>query len=115
MKSWKETVRLELQNAERSQSAGNPGRARVCARRAVGVAIAELLHEEGSVAGADAMRALEGFLNRSSLPDEVAAAGLRLQARVRPDFTSASLDPVADAKTVIDYISRKLGDPTVTE
>ncbi len=61
------------------------------------------------------MKALENFLNRSSLPEEVVAAGLRLQARVRPDLTSASLNPVADARTVVDYIARKLGDPPAIE
>ena len=44
---WKKAYRRELEQAEKARSIGNEGMARVCARRAAGIAIGEYFAREG--------------------------------------------------------------------
>ncbi len=46
-KSWKARVNNELRQAEAARANGNEGKARVCARRAAGLAIEEYLRRQG--------------------------------------------------------------------
>ena len=43
IQGWEEIFSTELQQAEDARQSGNEGRARVCARRAAGIAVAEFL------------------------------------------------------------------------
>ena len=45
--SWVIEYKNELARAETARNQGNEGRARVCARRAVGIVIGEYLHRNG--------------------------------------------------------------------
>jgi hypothetical protein len=45
--SWETEFNSELRQAETARAAGNEGKARVCARRAAGLAIQEYLHRQG--------------------------------------------------------------------
>jgi len=100
----------ELRRGREAENQGNHGRARVCARRAVGAVLAEY-HRSNKEAtqSTDAVSLLKNFLVDSSLPDEVAEAGKRLVERVRPDFSSASLKPLEDAESIIKYVKQRFG------
>jgi HEPN domain-containing protein len=45
--SFKDEIAAELERAEQARSRGNEGQARVCARRAAGIAIREYLNRKG--------------------------------------------------------------------
>ncbi len=45
--NWKSLIKAELNQAEAARVSGNHGKARVCARRAAGIAIGEFLRRGG--------------------------------------------------------------------
>ena len=47
MTEWREKIQKEFEAAERVRAKGNEGQARVCARRAAGIAIREYLNRQG--------------------------------------------------------------------
>ena len=47
MKNWKEKIQVEFERAEQARANGNEGQARVCARRAAGIAIREYYTHKG--------------------------------------------------------------------
>jgi len=49
MTDWKAKLELEFERAEAARSKGNEGQARVCARRAAGIAIREYYARRGQV------------------------------------------------------------------
>ncbi|HSG44012.1 MAG TPA: hypothetical protein VLA72_12725 [Anaerolineales bacterium] len=48
MTDWQEELKLEFQRAEEAHAKDNEGQARVCARRAAGIAIREYLTRKGT-------------------------------------------------------------------
>jgi len=88
-------LRKEFSTGRQALSVGNDGMARVCARRAAGVAITFWLRESGRTGwGVDAMSQLRHLLNEPSFPSEVQTAATRLAAKVTPQSTSSSSDPL---------------------
>lgn len=47
MADWKSEVQAELEKAAQARARGNEGQARVCARRAAGIAVREYLRRRG--------------------------------------------------------------------
>ena len=107
--SWSDEIALELSRAEQAIAAGNAGRARTAARRAVGIAATEYqrIHPDKQY-GKDFMRQVRGIAEDDSLPREVREAAARLQSRISQDFTSNSRDPLADATVIITFIEQSL-------
>lgn len=106
-----EKIEKELHTAEETRKQGIEGRARVCARRGAGFAVAWLLTSRGQqVRDTDSLNLLKSLQNDSTIPDEVRAASMRLTARITPHFTYAfSTDPLEDARIIVDYVKRLLG------
>jgi hypothetical protein len=102
--NWEESVERELKAGLIAEEQGNTGRARVCARRAVGSALTEWHRRKGTVAGNDVVKLLEQFLQEERVPEDVFKAGNRLRSRVRPDFSSPSEHPLDDARRIIDHL-----------
>jgi hypothetical protein len=99
----RERIALELSRAEEARLAGNEGMARVCSRRAAGMALGARRVVRGG-RDEDALALLRGVASEEGVPQEVRKAAERLTARVRPDFTPAhSHDPIEDARTIIRY------------
>jgi len=44
------------------------------------------------------------------IPPDVASAAARLEARLGPDFTSPSVDPIGDAMIIVEFVRIKLRD-----
>jgi len=99
-------IEKELNTAAHARSVGNEGMVRVCARRAAGNALRFWLHSNPRHDwGRDAIRQLQGLSKEESVPVEVRAAAGRLTARVTPQFESPhSQDPLADCKTIVDFL-----------
>ncbi len=112
---YREQIERELAGAEEALLTGNGGRARVCARRAVGEAIAWYLtkypHPSWPV---DAMRQLQALKDERAFPQDVRDAAARLTAKVTAQFAYASgSDALTDARRIIDYIASMMEKPNV--
>jgi hypothetical protein len=107
--NWKDEISLELSRAKEAERTGNQGRVRTSARRASGIAIAELgkRYTEKQY-GRDFMTQLRSFALDAEIPEHVRNAAERLQARVSPDFESPSKHPTEDAGIIVQYIFEKL-------
>ena len=106
--NWVDELEVELQRGKQAEAAGNAGRVRTCARRAVGVVVTEFQSETTNKYGNDAVRQLEGIASDDLLPGEVREAAERLHARILKNFTSRSEHPLDDALVIIDYFRKKL-------
>lgn len=99
-----EEIEKELNLGEKAEQGGNSGRARVCARRAAGIVLEHYYTRMGKNPGKDAMKLLAQFSEQEGLPKDVHQAALRLQARLRADFKSASEHPLNDARLIINFV-----------
>ena len=107
---YKEQIAKELALAEASRKQENEGRARVCARRAVGIAIvwfySSMNIEVKEIQSVDLLRRIQGD---DSFPWDVQQAASRLSARITSDFQYASpTDPLADARLIIECIMKAI-------
>ena len=99
----------ELRAGRAAAAGGNPGRARVCARRAVGIflqAIAATIPEE---VGSNAMANLRWLQSTTSIPMAERDAAIRLAVGARAEAAggTVSADPLADAALIINYFLRR--------
>ena len=96
----------ELDNARTFRKQGNEGKARVCARRAVGFAIHRHLVDSGKPStNANAMHAMDALLLTPNLPTEIATAIGALLQRVTPaGELQGGPDLIASAEQVIVYL-----------
>lgn len=85
---WQLQIAREFDRAEKARQAGNEGQARVCARRAAGIAIREYLGRRGLPARNPSAYELLGLL--TDLPDappDAKQAAVMLTLRVTESFT----------------------------
>ena len=101
-------IREELLLAKQSRLEGNEGRARVCARRAAGVAVKLFLDREGLLNGSEnALQALERLHGQSDLPPRVESAANRLIQRVDQNYSlPLEIDLIKEAKIILEYIDQ---------
>lgn len=105
----------EMSEARAVQAEGNIGRARTCARRAVGMALRETLG-----IGPGARNYATTFINGlyrmaedAALPKEVRDAAARLVDRSKPDRTSAAVTPVQDAEIILRFFGFKYAEASI--
>ncbi len=95
----------EMATARKAEAAGNAGMARVCARRAAGIAIAFWLQSNARETwGTDALSRLKSIQTEVSMPESVRNAALRLTTRLASDFTSPATHPIEDGIIIINYL-----------
>ncbi len=83
---WSEIVQ-ELERARRARESGNEGQARVCARRAAGLAIrAYYAHRGSPLSTSSAYDLLRLLAKDEQVTAETRARALRLTLRVTPEF-----------------------------
>ncbi len=99
-------ITLELAAAAAAWNAGNEGKARVCARRAVALADeAWLVQQAQPVWSGDAMAHLRRIQQEASFPSAVRQAAERLTTAVtRRQTAPFTTDPVGDAEIIIDCL-----------
>ncbi len=97
------TIEAELLNAEHARLDGKEGRARVCARRAAGIAARAFLARHAlQLRDRSAYTALQALAEFSGLAPDLRDAALHLVARVSEEFTlPVDVDLIADARKLI--------------
>ncbi len=98
----KAEIQAEFEKAEQARARGNEGQARVCARRAAGIAAREYLSRGGmrprTSSAYDVLRLLA---DDPSVPTNVKEAALRLTLRVDEEFRlPPGIDLLAEARMV---------------
>lgn len=98
-------VEAELTHAREAQAAGQPGKARVCARRAAGWAIRVWYHQgAGSGWGGDAMQQLWRLRDDAGVPEPIRQAAERLATKVDENHELPfEADPVEDAQRIVAF------------
>ncbi len=99
----RQSIEKELQDAERARRNQNEGMARVCARRAAGIAAQEFLKHQGvQLRKGNAYNALKLLVTYPGLPAELHTAAEHLTMTVSREFTlPEGIDLVADARNLI--------------
>jgi hypothetical protein len=100
MRSWADEIRQELDSAQRARAEGNEGRARVCARRAGGVAAREYLGQRGEdVTGRSAYQLLQRLAAAEDAPELARRCASLLTLRVDEGFSlPAEVDLLREAR-----------------
>ncbi len=108
-----ERVRHELALAEQYRSEGNPGKSRVCARRAAGWAIRPLFQrEEGAKPPSNVVALLRWFSESSLETQELRLAARRLTVAVTTEHALPHLqDPLEDARRIVEAMSTAATTP----
>jgi HEPN domain-containing protein len=87
MAIWKEKLEMEFERAEDARARGNEGQARVCARRAAGIAIRAYYARRGqSVRTPSAYDLLQLVADEPDLSSELKRAAAYLTLRVTEEF-----------------------------
>lgn len=96
----------ELQKAERARARGNEGQARVCARRAAGIAIRDYLTRKGiRPPSPSAMDLLELLKDDPHLSPDLKRIAEHLTLRVNEEFKlPIRADLIAEARTLCDAL-----------
>lgn len=100
MNNWQSEIQTEFEKAMQAQQRGNEGRARVCARRAAGIAIREYLTRRTiRPPSASAYDLLNLIKDDPLLPPSLKLIADHLTVRVTEEFKlPVNVDLVAEAK-----------------
>ena len=99
-------LRKEFEKAQQARINKNEGQARVCARRAAGIAIREYLTRKGTqVPSMSAYDLLNLLKENASLPPEMQLIVDHLTVRVTEDFElPVDADLIAEARILCDWL-----------
>jgi HEPN domain-containing protein len=106
MADWQEKLNLEFQRAEEARTKNNEGQARVCARRAAGIAIREYLTRKGTPPRtASAYDLLNLIKDDPLLSPDLKLIADHLTLRVTEEFKlPVNADLIAEAQTLCDEL-----------
>ncbi len=104
MKNWQSEIQAEFEKAAQARERGNEGQARVCARRAAGVAIREYLSRGGiRPPSASAYDLLNLIKEDTLLPPDLKLLADHLTVRVTEEFKlPIDVDLVEEARQFCD-------------
>lgn len=106
MTEWRDQLQKEFERADQARAKGNEGQARVCARRAAGIAIREYLTRQGIRPSSSSAVDLLNLLKEDPLlsPDLKLIVD-HLTLRVTEEFKlPVNADLVAEAKSLCDEL-----------
>jgi hypothetical protein len=100
--AWEEELQIEFERAKTARVAGKEGQARVCARRAAGIAIREYIARRGnSVSSMSAYDLLHLFSGLPEIEPDLKLIADHLTLRVTEEFKlPVQVDLVAEAYTL---------------
>lgn len=106
MDNWRAELTREFESAARARAKNNEGQARVCARRAAGIAIRESLIRRGlrprSISAYDLLNDLKGD---PLLPQEIGPILDHLTVRVTEEFKlPVEADLIAEARSLCKWL-----------
>ena len=104
MTDWKEQLQIEFERAEAARARGNEGQARVCARRAAGIAIREYYTRRGKhVRTPSAYDLLNLLTEEPHLSTDLKQAARYLTLRVTEEFKlPVDVDLIGEARKLCD-------------
>jgi HEPN domain-containing protein len=104
MNNWEAEIQAEFKKATQARERGNEGQARVCARRAAGIAIREYLSQRGiRPPSSSAYDLLNLIKDDPLLPLHLQSIADHLTVRVTEEFKlPVNVDLVAEAKEFCD-------------
>ncbi len=109
MSNWQSEIQAEFEKAAQARTRGNEGQARVCARRAAGIAIREYLSREGTRPPSTSAYDLLNLIKEDPLlsPDLKQLAD-HLTVRVTEEFKlPIDVDLVEEAKQFCEGLLKK--------
>ena len=106
MTDWQSKIQAEFDQAEQARAKGNEGRARVCARRAAGIAIREYLTRKGvTPSSASAVDLLNLLKADPLLPPDLKPIVEHLTLRVTEEFKlPLEADLIAEARRLCNAL-----------
>jgi hypothetical protein len=106
MPTWQEKYQQEINRANEVRARDNEGQARVCARRAAGVALREYFRRHNIQAGSpSAYDLLKLLLEMDDLPADVRQAAEYLTLRVDEEFKlPVGIDLIKEAQTLCERL-----------
>jgi hypothetical protein len=109
---WNADLLLEFERAKTARAAGKEGQARVCARRAAGIAIREYLSRQGHpVSNISAYDLLHLFAGLPGIAPDLKLIAEHLTLRVTEEFKlPVDVDLVAEAYTLCVSLLPELAD-----
>jgi hypothetical protein len=104
MANWKDQLELEFKRAEEARARGNEGQARVCARRAAGIAAREYYARRGQlVRTPSAYDVLQLIMEETQLSPHLKQAAGYLTLRVTEEFKlPVDVDLLQEARKLCD-------------
>ena len=114
MDNWKTQLQAELERASTIRQGGNEGQARVCARRAAGIAIREYYARRGKILRSpSAYDLLKMFLEDAQGTPEMKQSAAYLIMRVNEEFNlPAQVDLLVEAHKLCNALLDDLQGPT---
>jgi HEPN domain-containing protein len=105
----KAQINAEFERAEQARSRGNEGQARVCARRAAGIAAREYFARRGqTIHTPSAYDLLNLLIKDLSLPDDLRQIAAHLTLRVDEEFKlPADIDLIIEARKLCEGLLRE--------
>jgi len=99
-------IQSEFERADQARAKNNEGQARVCARRAAGIAIRDFLTRRGThIPGASSYDLLNHIKEEPLLPPDLKLAADHLTLRVTEEFKlPVEADLVAEARLLCDWL-----------
>ena len=99
-------IKVEFERAIQARAKGNEGQARVCARRAAGIAIREYLTRRGiQISSTSAYDLLNLLKEDSLLPSDLKLVADHLTVRVTEEFKlPVEADLIAEAQVLCDWL-----------
>jgi hypothetical protein len=103
---WRTRIQLEFEKAAEARAKGNEGQARVCARRAAGIAIREYFNRRGvRVLSTSAYDLLNLLKNEPHLSQDLKRIADHLTLRVTEEFKlPVDVDLVAEARKLCEEL-----------
>lgn len=106
MLTWQQKYQQEIDRANEVRARGNEGQARVCARRAAGVALREYFRRRGlQTLSPSAYDLLKILLEMDDLPAQLRQSAEYLTLRVDEEFKlPAGIDLVKEAQLLSEHL-----------
>lgn len=107
---WLVEVHRELNRAESAREMGNEGMARVCARRAAGIALGEFFHQCGLIGyGSSVQERLKLFKSLPISADRSGEIADHLLLRVNEDHKLPNkIDLIEETRWLIDHLQKHM-------
>lgn len=108
MADWKAQMELEFERAAQARARGNEGQARVCARRAAGIAIREYYARRGqAVRTPSAYDLLQLVANEPGLSPDLRQSAAYLTLRVTEEFKlPVDIDILEEARKLSEGLAK---------